>query len=94
MTSDTMHSESDLHRIAGHLVAFPRKPYGVQKAFMSSLIGALEARTHALLEAPTGTGKTLATLCGVLAWQTQQKKVAAGGGAEPGARAVAVAHLA
>ena len=55
--------------IAGHKVAFPREPYDVQVTFMEKLINAVDRGEHALLEAPTGTGKTLALLCGALAVQ-------------------------
>lgn len=57
---------------AGHAVKFPREPYREQISFMQRLISAIDKRSNALLEAPTGCGKTLAILCGVLAWaQTQ-----------------------
>ncbi len=51
--------------------------YGVQKVFMSKLISALHNKHNALLEAPTGFGKTLCLLCGALAWQATLKKQAA-----------------
>ena len=42
---------------------------------MDRVIRALEGnRQHALLESPTGSGKTMALLCGVLAWMEEQKK--------------------
>jgi regulator of telomere elongation helicase 1 len=55
--------------VAGIPVRFPHAPYGVQLVFMDHLVRALEAGGNALLESPTGTGKTLALLCGALAWQ-------------------------
>ena len=42
---------------------------------MDRVIRALEGnKQHALLESPTGSGKTMALLCGVLAWMEEQKK--------------------
>ena len=63
--------------VANHAVAFPVPPYGVQMAFMGKLIRAIDERKNALLEAPTGCGKTLALLCGSLAWQTKFKEAQA-----------------
>ena len=45
--------------------------------FMQKLISAIHNRSNALLEAPTGCGKTLAILCGALAWQSKAKTEAA-----------------
>lgn len=67
-------SEAIKYSIQGHHVAFPVKPYGVQVTFMAKLIKSIDSREHALLEAPTGCGKTLALLCGSLAWQTKFKE--------------------
>lgn len=63
--------------VFSHQVAFPRNPYGVQLVFMQKLIEAIHNKQNALLEAPTGCGKTLALLCGALAWQTKFKAVRA-----------------
>eukprot|EP00892_Ulva_mutabilis_P007824 jgi/Ulvmu1/5413/UM022_0208.1 len=65
--------EPKTYQIAGCDVAFPRQPYGVQLAFMAKLIKSIESKQNALLEAPTGCGKTLAILCAALAWQTKMK---------------------
>ena len=42
---------------------------------MDRVIRALDGnKNHALLESPTGSGKTMALLCGVLSWMEEQKK--------------------
>ncbi|KAE8781956.1 Fanconi anemia group J protein [Hordeum vulgare] len=61
-------------QVAGLPVEFPYKPYGTQLAFMGRVIATLDrgrrqGRSHALLESPTGTGKSLSLLCAALAWQ-------------------------
>ncbi|KAL5106358.1 Regulator of telomere elongation helicase 1 [Taenia crassiceps] len=62
-------------------VNFPHEPYECQKSYMQSVIDALSQRRHAILESPTGTGKTLCLLCASLAWleyflaQQQLKRV-------------------
>lgn len=54
-------------------VNFPFEPYDLQKAYMTKVIECLENSTNAVLESPTGTGKTLSLLCSSLAWITVQK---------------------
>ncbi|OAD57953.1 Fanconi anemia group J protein [Eufriesea mexicana] len=54
--------------ISGIKVKLPVKPYSCQIAVMSKLIQGCTKMENCLLESPTGTGKTLALLCGVLAW--------------------------
>ncbi len=53
-------------------VEFPHEPYPCQKTFLSSVLQALRQSSHALLESPTGTGKTLGLLCGSLAWRVEE----------------------
>ena len=69
----------------GIAVHFPRKPYSVQERFMTSAVSALKSDSVALLESPTGTGKTLCLLAATLAWQEwefkQRKRT---GGADEG----------
>lgn len=57
--------------------AYPPQPYGVQLVFMNQVLRALDHQENALLEAPTGCGKTLSLLCAALAWQAAQKRKAA-----------------
>ncbi|KAL7540470.1 hypothetical protein ACHAXR_010584 [Thalassiosira sp. AJA248-18] len=54
-------------------VHFPFRPYDVQRDYMEGVLTALKNSQHALLESPTGTGKTLCLLCSALAWQHQEK---------------------
>jgi Fanconi anemia group J protein len=61
----------------GFEVHFPHQPYGVQKVFMNQVLRAIDHQENALLEAPTGSGKTLSLLCAALAWQSAQKTKAA-----------------
>ncbi|EME27730.1 Regulator of telomere elongation helicase 1 [Galdieria sulphuraria] len=55
--------------ILGVEVAFPFQPYPVQRDYMEKVIQALQTSQHAMLESPTGTGKTLCLLCSTLAWR-------------------------
>lgn len=61
-------------------VEFPFEAYPCQLDYMGQVIEALQGRKNALLESPTGTGKTLCLLCATLAWREylqQQAKTAA-----------------
>ncbi|PFH31896.1 hypothetical protein BESB_023880 [Besnoitia besnoiti] len=49
-------------------IEFPFKPYPCQETFMEKVIQACVSKEHALLESPTGTGKTLCLLCASLAF--------------------------
>ena len=55
-------------------VDFPFQPYVPQKLYMERVIEALQTGENALLESPTGTGKTLALLCATIAWSQQHNK--------------------
>ena len=61
-------------KVAGHDVQFPHQPYGVQLSFMAKVLATVGQRENALLEAPTGSGKTLSLLCSALSWQRKLKK--------------------
>lgn len=58
--------------IDGIPVEFPHTAYPCQITFMESVLKALKNRENALLESPTGTGKTLSLLCAALAWRTAE----------------------
>lgn len=56
--------------ISGVKVRFPPfRPFPGQIALMNKVLKAAQNRQNALLESPTGTGKTLALLCSTLSWQ-------------------------
>ncbi|CUA77223.1 chromosome transmission fidelity protein 1 [Rhizoctonia solani] len=54
--------------------AFPFQPYGIQLELMKNLYAALEDRKVAVLESPTGTGKSLSLLCGAMTWLRDNKQ--------------------
>jgi fanconi anemia group J protein len=62
------------YKIGGCDVSFPHAAYGTQLSFMGKVIQALDNKHNALLEAPTGSGKTLSLLCSSLAWQEREKR--------------------
>ncbi|EJD50674.1 DNA repair helicase [Auricularia subglabra TFB-10046 SS5] len=47
---------------------FPFPPYSIQLELMKHLYAAVEASKLAILESPTGTGKTLSLICSALQW--------------------------
>jgi regulator of telomere elongation helicase 1 len=55
-------------------VYFPFKPYQCQVDYMTRVIRALNLGENALLESPTGTGKTLSLLCSSLAWLKKERE--------------------
>ncbi|KAF9914010.1 Fanconi anemia group J protein [Lobosporangium transversale] len=59
--------------IEGIKVKFPFAPYESQREMMSKIVKALQTEENALLESPTGSGKSLALLCGALAWLESEK---------------------
>lgn len=60
-------------KVQGVDVEFPFRPYPAQLALMARAIKALSSSSHALLESPTGSGKSAALLCAALAWHKQHK---------------------
>lgn len=67
-------SDRSIYKIGGCDVCFPHSAYGTQLSFMGKVISALESKHNALLEAPTGSGKTLSLLCSSIAWQEKEKR--------------------
>lgn len=65
-----------LFKIHGYDVDFPHQAYGVQLVFMNQVLKTLDTEANALLEAPTGCGKTLSLLCSALAWHQKAKSLA------------------
>ena len=68
----------NVYLIGGLQLEFPYERYGSQFAFMARVISTLnltqkEGHCHALLESPSGTGKSLSLLCSSLAWQHHYK---------------------
>ena len=55
-------------------VEFPFDAYPCQLEYMTKVIVALQHGKNALLESPTGTGKTLCLLCATLSWRESLKK--------------------
>lgn len=55
--------------VLGIKIDFPFEPYNVQVDYMTKVIESLQTGKNAVLESPTGTGKTLCLLCASLAWQ-------------------------
>jgi Rad3-related DNA helicase len=61
--------------VRGLAVEFPFEPYPCQVDYIDKVLEALTTGNNALLESPTGTGKTLCLLCATLAWQLHEKKM-------------------
>ncbi|XP_047157903.1 regulator of telomere elongation helicase 1 homolog isoform X1 [Vigna umbellata] len=57
------------YKIRGIDVDFPYEAYDSQLVYMDKVIQSLQEKCNALLESPTGTGKTLCLLCATLAWR-------------------------
>ncbi|CAM9495738.1 unnamed protein product, partial [Ectocarpus fasciculatus] len=63
--------------IGGTSVAFPFEPYDCQLEYIGGVLEALNGSKNALLESPTGTGKTLCLLTASLAWQQRNSAMVA-----------------
>ncbi|ORZ11058.1 helicase C-terminal domain-domain-containing protein [Absidia repens] len=60
--------------ISGVPVQFPFPPYPAQIQMIAKIVQSLKKSENALLESPTGSGKSLALLCGTLAWRQYEIK--------------------
>ncbi|CAN0207884.1 unnamed protein product, partial [Ectocarpus sp. 4 AP-2014] len=63
--------------IGGTSVSFPFNPYDCQLEYIGGVLEALNCSKNALLESPTGTGKTLCLLTASLAWQQRNSAMVA-----------------
>jgi Rad3-related DNA helicase len=63
--------KTNVFNISGYKVKFPvgKRPFPSQFSVMGQTLRALHTQQNALLESPTGTGKTLALLCSSISWQ-------------------------
>ncbi|CAO3701534.1 unnamed protein product [Rhizopus stolonifer] len=52
---------------------FPFEPYTIQKDFMQNLYNTLTQEKIGIFESPTGTGKSLSLICGLLKWLRDQE---------------------
>jgi len=59
----------------GVSVDFPHEAYDCQLDYMRAVVRGLENGENALLESPTGTGKTLCLLCASLGWRRHRQQV-------------------
>mmetsp|Transcript_17607 Transcript_17607/g.38535 ORF Transcript_17607/g.38535 Transcript_17607/m.38535 type:complete len:932 (-) Transcript_17607:928-3723(-) len=82
--------------INGVPIEFPFQPYQIQEEYMRQILLAIEPTGpeyvygNALLESPTGTGKTLSILCSLLGYIEHQKKQRAESGQTEGRGAVII----
>lgn len=59
-----------------HEFNFPLQPYNIQLDLMKSIYKSLQERKFALVESPTGTGKSLSLICSSITWlRDYQKRV-------------------
>ncbi|CAG7671034.1 unnamed protein product [Allacma fusca] len=61
--------DENVYSIRGCTVVFPYVAYQSQKEMMEKLIEGVQSSQNCLLESPTGTGKTAALICALIAWQ-------------------------
>ncbi|KAF8407028.1 hypothetical protein HHK36_006152 [Tetracentron sinense] len=76
-----------IYKIRGIDVDFPFEAYDCQIVYMEKVIQSLQDKCNALLESPTGTGKTLCLLCAALAWRKSLGDFSTGKSEEKGRNA-------
>lgn len=64
-------------------IYFPYEPYPLQIAYMEKVIETLDGGHNALLQSPTGTGKTLCLLCSCIGWINWKRKNSKGKDEKP-----------
>lgn len=69
MDESTRTRDKNIHHVFGETIEFPFEPYKTQLVLISKILQAIKQNKNALLESPTGTGKTIAVLSAVLAWK-------------------------
>lgn len=67
------HINMPVYTIRGVPVKFPYDAYKPQLIYMEKVIQSLQEKRTAVLESPTGTGKTLCLLCATLAWREKRR---------------------
>jgi len=63
-----------VYNIRGVDIDFPHEAYPQQLVYMEKVIQGAQEKKHAMLESPTGTGKTLCLLCATTSWRADRKK--------------------
>lgn len=63
------------YSVDGYEVWLPfEKPYNCQREYISRVIEALRTGNNAMLESPTGTGKTISFLCAAVAFMKKARE--------------------
>ncbi|XP_043701024.1 ATP-dependent DNA helicase DDX11 isoform X2 [Telopea speciosissima] len=70
----TKMEEKTISEMEEKFSAFPFEPYRIQLDIMKALYRSLDKGGVAMLESPTGTGKTLSIICSALQWIVDRKQ--------------------
>ncbi|XP_027342046.1 regulator of telomere elongation helicase 1 homolog isoform X1 [Abrus precatorius] len=82
------------YKIRGIDIDFPYEAYDPQLVYMDKVIQSLQEKCNALLESPTGTGKTLCLLCATLAWRKSLGSFTTGVSTKTGDRSESITDVA